>query len=58
MLLIMPFEDWAYAQCGNLRIDTHGDNTVMQNLMKKAGLTRCGTIYVVEDHDCQYKCNS
>ena len=54
----MPFEDWAYAQCGHLRIDTHGDNTVMQNLVKKAGFTRCGTIYVVEDHDCQYKCNS
>lgn len=33
MLLIMPFEDWAYAQCGHLRIDTHGDNTIMQNLV-------------------------
>ena len=43
--------DWAYAQCGHLRIDTHGDNTVMQNLVKKAGFIRCGTIYVVEDHD-------
>ena len=43
--------DWAYAQCGHLRIDTHGDNAVMQNLLKKAGFIRCGTIYVVEDCD-------
>ena len=43
--------DWAYAQCGHLRIDTHGDNTVMQNLVKKAGFVHCGTIYVAEDND-------
>ena len=43
--------DWAYAQCGHLRIDTHGDNIVMQNLIKKAGFIHCGTIYVVEDDD-------
>nr|AHF24671.1 GNAT family acetyltransferase [uncultured bacterium Contig13] len=41
--------DWAYARCGHLRIDTHGDNTVMQNLVRKAGFTHCGTIYVEED---------
>ena len=29
--------------------DTHGDNVVMQNLLKKLGFTRCGTIYVEED---------
>ncbi len=22
--------DWAFSKCGNLRIDTHGDNIVMQ----------------------------
>jgi len=43
--------NWAYAQCGHLRIDTHGDNTVMQNLLKKLGFIHCGTIYVYEDHD-------
>ena len=43
--------DWAYAQCGHLRIDTHGDNTVMQGLLKKLGFVHCGTIYVHEDHD-------
>lgn len=30
--------DWAFSKCGNLRIDTHGDNIVMQNLLKKLGL--------------------
>ena len=43
--------DWAYRQCGHLRIDTHGDNAVMQNLLKKLGFVHCGTIYVYEDHD-------
>lgn len=42
---------WAYAQCGHLRIDTHGDNTVMQGLLDKLGFIRCGTIHVVEDND-------
>lgn len=42
--------NWAYEQCGHLRIDTHGDNVVMQNLLVKLGFTRCGTIYVVEDN--------
>ncbi|MBQ9720431.1 MAG: GNAT family N-acetyltransferase [Oscillospiraceae bacterium] len=41
--------DWAFAQCGHLRMDTHGDNTVMQSLLKKCGFVHCGTIYVVED---------
>ena len=27
--------NWAFDQCGHLRIDTHGDNKVMQNLLKK-----------------------
>ena len=42
--------NWAYAQCGHLRIDTHGDNVVMQSLLKKLGFKHCGTIYVVEDN--------
>ncbi len=40
---------WAYEQCGHLRIDTHGDNTVMQGLLAKLGFASCGTIYVEED---------
>ena len=42
--------NWAYAQCGHLRIDTHGDNVVMQSLLKKLGFKHCGTIYVEEDN--------
>ena len=42
--------DWAFGQCGHLRIDTHGDNHVMQNLLKRMGFTRCGVIYVEEDN--------
>ena len=42
---------WAFRQCGHLRIDTHGDNYVMQNLLKKLGFTYCGIIYVTEDRD-------
>lgn len=42
--------NWAHAQCGRLRIDTHGDNAVMQNLLGKLGFVHCGTIYVAEDN--------
>lgn len=41
--------NWSYEQCRHLRIDTHGDNIVMQNLLKKLGFTHCGTIFVEED---------
>ena len=40
---------WAFAQCGHLRVDTHGDNTVMQSLLEKCGFVHRGTIHVVED---------
>ena len=43
--------NWAYSQCGHLRIDTHRDNKVMQGLLTKLGFVYCGTIYVHEDHD-------
>ena len=43
--------DWAFQQCGHLRIDTHADNTVMQNLLRKLGFSTCGTIYVEQDDD-------
>ncbi len=41
---------WACEQCGNLRIDTHRNNIVMQNLLKKNGFSYCGIIYL-EDGD-------
>lgn len=34
---------------GHLRIDTHGDNIVMRNLLNKLGFSHIGTIYVEED---------
>ena len=40
---------WSFGQCGHLRVDTHGDNVVMQRLLEKCGFIRRGTIYVVED---------
>ena len=43
--------NWAYQQCGHLRIDTHGDNTVMQNTLKKLGFSQRGIIYVAQDND-------
>ena len=41
--------NWAFEQCGHLRMDTHGDNIVMQALLQKLGFVHCGTIYVEED---------
>ncbi len=38
--------DWALAQCGSLKIDTHRDNLIMQHLLQKNGFTRCGMIYL------------
>ena len=43
--------NWAFDQCGHLRIDTHGDNRVMQNLLTKLGFVQRGIIYVEEDND-------
>ena len=41
--------EWAFKQCGHLRIDTHGDNKVMQNLLEKSGFVYCGIIHVLND---------
>lgn len=38
--------DWALKQCGNLRIDTHRDNIVMQHLLDKNEFKYCGIVYV------------
>lgn len=43
--------EWAFDQCGHIRIDTHVDNSVMRNLLTGLGYEHCGTIYVHEDHD-------
>ena len=46
--------NWAFEQCGHLRMDTHTDNVIMQKLLTKLGFTRCGIIYVVEDDYPRY----
>jgi len=40
--------DWAFRDSGDLRIDTHGDNVPMQNMLQREGFSRCGVI-VIED---------
>ena len=42
---------WAFEQCGHLRMDTHGDNKVMQSLLEKLGFCYCGIVHVLEDDD-------
>jgi ribosomal protein S18 acetylase RimI-like enzyme len=46
--------DYAYRKWGHLRIDTHGDNTVMQGLLRKEGFVHCGTIYVPQNNDPRF----
>ena len=45
---------WAYEQCGYIRVDTHTDNVVMQNLLKKLGYSKRGIIYVKQDNYPRY----
>lgn len=37
---------WGFDRCGNLRMDTHEDNKVMQHVLEKNGFWRCGRIYI------------
>ncbi|MGN0255115.1 MAG: GNAT family N-acetyltransferase [Chordicoccus sp.] len=46
--------NWAYDKCHHLRMDTHPDNIVMQNLLTKLGFEKCGIIHVQEDNDPRY----
>ncbi len=36
--------DYCFSQCGNLKIDTHRDNSPMQRSLAKNGFSRCGII--------------
>ncbi|WP_432626989.1 GNAT family N-acetyltransferase [Brotaphodocola sp.] len=40
--------NWAFEQCGNLKIDTHDDNQPMQNLLTKLGFVYCGKLKLEE----------
>ena len=37
---------WAFESYGNVRVDTHEDNYVMQNMLKKLGYSYCGIIHL------------
>lgn len=37
---------WCFEQCGNMRVDTHKDNKVMQNALLRNGYVYCGIIYI------------
>lgn len=37
--------NWASKQCKNVKIDTHKDNYIMQNMLKKCGFQYCGIVY-------------
>ena len=37
--------DYCEGKVGDIRIDTHHDNKIMQHLLEKRGYVRCGTIY-------------
>lgn len=43
--------DRAFDWCGDLRIDTHPDNHVMQDLLAGLGFIKCGIVHVEEDDD-------
>lgn len=38
--------DWCFKHTTNLRVDTHKDNKVLQNILSDYGFTYCGIIYV------------
>lgn len=38
--------NWCFEKWPNIRIDTHRDNIIMQNFLKKHGFTQCGIIYL------------
>lgn len=38
--------DWCFERCGNIRVDTHRDNKVMQHILTKYGFQPCGIIFV------------
>lgn len=42
--------DWCFKQCGNVRIDTHQNNTPMIMVLKKNEYEQCGTIYLENGH--------
>lgn len=40
--------DFCLSRIGNIRLDTHADNTTMLSAVDKLGFSRCGTIYCID----------
>lgn len=40
--------EWSLAQIRNIRIDTHRNNRIMQNIINRNGFTYCGIIYLAD----------
>jgi hypothetical protein len=40
--------DYSFSLCGNIRIDTHRDNHIMQGLLQRHGFSYCGIIYLLD----------
>lgn len=38
--------EWCLDRCGNIRVDTHRDNAVMQDLLLRIGYEKCGVIII------------
>ena len=38
--------EWCFAQIGNIRIDTHKDNSAMRKVLLKNNYTYCGIVYM------------
>jgi RimJ/RimL family protein N-acetyltransferase len=43
--------DFAFADCKNLKIDTHKDNIPMQKALAKHGFIQCGIIYLANGNE-------
>ena len=43
--------EWCFSQYPNIRIDTHKDNKVMLDLLKKLGFEYCGIIWLTTTGD-------
>jgi hypothetical protein len=39
--------DWVFKRSNNLRVDTHKDNVIMQNLLLKTGFVLCGEVEIL-----------
>ncbi len=43
--------DSCFAQCGNLKVDTHRDNEPMRRALEKGGFSYCGVIHLLSGEE-------